>query len=519
MRIGLVESFPLVDTVRIFDTTLRDGEQSPGAAMSKDEKLRIAIQLENLGVDVIEAGFAAASPGEALAIKNVSKNIKNVTVCSLARANESEIRIAADAIKDARYPRLHTFIASSPIHMQHKLKMTESEVLLAAVKAVKLAASFTDDVEFSAEDATRSDVNFLVRLITEVIDAGATTINLPDTVGYALPHQIYEMFKEVISRVNPPPEVVFSTHCHNDLGLAVANSLSAILAGARQVECTINGLGERAGNAALEEVVMAIKTRNDSLKYRTNIRSQLLVPLSKLVSGVTGYTVQANKAIVGANAFSHESGIHQDGVLKYRQTYEIMSAEQVGWASNRLTLGKLSGRKGLKNKLDQLGITLTDGELDKLFARFKELADVKSKIFDEDIQALLSEELQEGNGLELVSVDARIKTGEKPFAEVVIMDGGRRISTSSDGDGVIDSVFKAIEKFADSGSKMTLYSVNAITEGHDAQGKVLVRLEKDGRIFNGTGVDPDIIIASAKAYVSALNRLEIREERLKAQGV
>src|SRR5512139_295836 len=383
------------DRLYIFDTTLRDGEQSPGASMTKDEKLRIARQLERLGVDVIEAGFAAASPGDADAIRAIAEVIQASTVCSLARANERDIHAAGGAIKPASRGnraggRIHTFIATSPIHMEKKLRMQPDQVVEAAVKAVRLALEYTDDVEFSAEDAVRSDMDFLVRIFDEVIKAGAKTINVPDTVGYSIPALWGERMKQLIERVPGSDKVIWSTHCHNDLGMAVANSLAAVMNGARQVECTINGLGERAGNASLEEVVMAVRTRKDVFSCDSRIDTTQIVPASKLVSTITGYPVQPNKAIVGANAFAHESGIHQDGVLKHRETYEIMRAEDVGWNANRLTLGKLSGRNAFKTKLAELGIMLDSEEaINAAFARFKDLADKKREIFDEDLQALV----------------------------------------------------------------------------------------------------------------------------------
>jgi 2-isopropylmalate synthase len=381
------------DKLVIFDTTLRDGEQSPGAAMTKDEKIRIARQLERLGVDVIEAGFAAASPGDADAIKAIASIIQTSTVCSLARANERDVRAAGEAIKPAVSGRIHTFIATSPIHMEKKLRMTPDQVVENAIKAVKMAREYTDDVEFSAEDAVRSDLDFLCRVFEAVIAAGAKTINVPDTVGYSLPSLWGERIRQLIERVPNADKVIWSTHCHNDLGMAVANSLAAVMNGARQVECTINGLGERAGNASLEEVVMAVKTRRDVFTCDTRIDTAQIVPTSRLVSQITGYPVQPNKAIVGANAFSHESGIHQDGVLKFRETYEIMRAEDVGWSHNKLTLGKLSGRNAFRTRLAELGIVLVSEEaLNAAFARFKELADKKREIFDEDIQALVASE-------------------------------------------------------------------------------------------------------------------------------
>lgn len=498
------------DRLIIFDTTLRDGEQSPGAAMTKEEKIRVARQLERLGVDVIEAGFAAASPGDFDAISNIASVIKESTICSLARANEKDILRAGEAIKHARRGRVHTFIATSPIHMQHKLRMSEDQVVEAAVKAVKYALEFTDDVEFSAEDAVRSEMDFLIRIFDEVIRAGAKTINVPDTVGYSTPAVWGERFKQLIERVPGSDKVIWSTHCHNDLGMAVANSLAAVSNGARQVECTINGLGERAGNASLEEVVMATRVRRDLYNVSTNIRTEEIVPTSRLVSAITGYVVQPNKAIVGANAFAHESGIHQDGILKHRETYEIMRAEDVGWKANKLTLGKLSGRAAFRARLDELGISVeSDAHLNELFVRFKDLADRKSEIFDEDLHALVaghqgSEVIQH---YELVELEVTSKTGQTPRAHLVLRIDGKDHPVSASGSGPVDATFKAIEVLAKSGSTLELYQVNAITSGTDSQGEVAVRLNKSGRIVTGQGADTDIVIASAKAYLDALNWL------------
>ncbi|MGI9277135.1 MAG: 2-isopropylmalate synthase [Endozoicomonas sp.] len=498
------------DQVIIFDTTLRDGEQSPGAAMTKDEKLRIAKSLEKLRVDVIEAGFAIASPGDFDAVKSIAETITESTVCSLSRALEADIDRAAEALKPAARGRIHTFIATSPIHMKHKLCMTPEQVIEQAVFAVKRARNHIDDVEFSCEDAGRSEIDFLCRIVEAAIDAGATTINIPDTVGYALPHQFGETIAQLIQRIPNADKAIFSAHCHNDLGLAVANSLSAVVNGARQVECTINGLGERAGNAPLEEIVMAIKTRRDELAVDTNINTQHIVPASKLVSGITGFPVQPNKAIVGANAFAHESGIHQDGVLKNRETYEIMKAEDVGWNTNRLTLGKLSGRNAFKIRMEELGISFTDREeLNEAFSRFKVLADKKSEIFDDDLQALVSD-VRSSNQEEkykLVELEAGSSTGATPEARLVISVEGENCEVRSKGDGPVDAIFKAIETIANSRARLALYNVSAITSGTDSQGDVSVRLEKDGRIVNGSGADTDIVVASAKAYINALNLL------------
>ncbi|OAM21257.1 2-isopropylmalate synthase [Eikenella corrodens] len=504
----------------IFDTTLRDGEQSPGAAMTKEEKVRVARQLERLGVDVIEAGFAAASPGDWEAVHEIAKTITESTVCSLARAVENDIRKAGEAIAPAPKKRIHTFIATSPIHMEYKLKMKPQQVIDAAVKAVKIAKEYTDDVEFSAEDAVRSDLDFLAKIFTAVIDAGATTINIPDTVGYSVPSAWYERISSIIRSVPNGSKVVWSTHCHNDLGMAVANSLAAIQAGVRQVECTINGLGERAGNASLEEIVMALKVRHDLFGLETGIDTTQIVPASKLVSSITGYPVQPNKAIVGANAFAHESGIHQDGVLKHRETYEIMSAESVGWSANRLSLGKLSGRNAFKTKLAELGIELGSEEaLNAAFARFKELADKKREIFDEDLHVLVSDEMSNLTPDRYKFISQRIvtETGELPRAEIVFSADGEEQHAEATGSGPVDAIFKAIESVVQSGAELQIYSVNAVTFGTESQGETGVRLARNGRVANGQGADTDILAATAKAYLSALNKLE-GGEKVKAQG-
>ncbi|OAM19298.1 2-isopropylmalate synthase [Eikenella corrodens] len=504
----------------VFDTTLRDGEQSPGAAMTKEEKVRVARQLERLGVDVIEAGFAAASPGDWEAVHEIAQTITESTVCSLARAVENDIRKAGEAIAPAPKKRIHTFIATSPIHMEYKLKMKPQQVIDAAVKAVKIAKEYTDDVEFSAEDAVRSDLDFLAKIFTAVIDAGATTINIPDTVGYSVPSAWYERISSIIRSVPNGGKVVWSTHCHNDLGMAVANSLAAIQAGVRQVECTINGLGERAGNASLEEIVMALKVRHDLFGLETGIDTTQIVPASKLVSSITGYPVQPNKAIVGANAFAHESGIHQDGVLKHRETYEIMSAESVGWSANRLSLGKLSGRNAFKTKLAELGIELGSEEaLNAAFARFKELADKKREIFDEDLHVLVSDEMSNLTPDRYKFISQRIvtETGELPRAEIVFSADGEEQHAEATGSGPVDAIFKAIESVVQSGAELQIYSVNAVTFGTESQGETGVRLARNGRVANGQGADTDILAATAKAYLSALNKLE-GGEKVKAQG-
>ena len=508
-----------MEQIIIFDTTLRDGEQSPGAAMTKEEKIRIARQLEKLGVDVIEAGFAAASPGDFEAISEIAKVIKTSTVCSLARASENDVRRAGEAIRPAAKGRIHTFIATSKIHMENKLRMTEDQVVERAVQAVKWAREYTEDVEFSAEDAVRSEMDFLVRVFEAVIEAGAKTINVPDTVGYSVPSMWGERMADLIRRVKNSDQVVWSTHCHNDLGMAVANSLAAVMNGARQVECTINGLGERAGNASLEEIVMAIKTRSDIFNLGTRIDTTQIVPASKLVSSITGYPVQPNKAIVGANAFAHESGIHQDGVLKHRETYEIMRAEDVGWGANKLTLGKLSGRNAFRTRLKELGIELeSEDALNAAFARFKELADKKSEIFDEDLHALVSDEVvQDSEMFKLAYLQVASQTGEIPHAVLTLNRDGVEQRAEATGGGPVDATFKAIESVANSEAELLLYSVNNITSGTDAQGEVTVRLSKGGRIVNGQGADTDIVVASAKAYLNALNRLYAKPEKLNPQ--
>jgi 2-isopropylmalate synthase len=512
---------PAKDRLVIFDTTLRDGEQSPGASMTREEKVRIARQLEKMRVDVIEAGFAAASNGDFEAVRAVAEAVRESTVCSLARANENDVRRAGESIKPAARGRIHTFIATSPIHMEKKLRMTPDQVVAQAVKAIGWASEYTDDIEFSAEDAGRSDVDFLCRIFDEVIRAGAKTINVPDTVGYNVPEQFARLITTLIERVPNSDKVVWSVHCHNDLGLAVANSLAAVVAGARQVECTVNGLGERAGNASMEEVVMSVRTRGDIFPVTTDIDATQIVPVSKLVSQITGYAVQPNKAIVGANAFAHESGIHQDGVLKHRETYEIMRAEDVGWSANRLTLGKLSGRSAFRSRLNDLGITIASEEqLNVAFTRFKELADKKQEIFDEDLHALMSDEgvTPEREFYKLVASSVRSETGETPQAGITLAVDGAERKASAAGSGPVDAIFKAIENIADSKSQLLLYSVNAITSGTDAQGEVTVRLALDERVVNGQGADTDIIVASAKAYINALNKLRANTLRVDPQG-
>ncbi|WP_417581833.1 2-isopropylmalate synthase [Nitrincola sp.] len=508
------------DSVIIFDTTLRDGEQSPGASMTRDEKLRIARQLEKMRVDVIEAGFAIASQGDFEAVKSIADNIKDSTVCSLSRALNADIDRAGEALANANSGRIHTFIATSPIHMKYKLQMQPDQVVEHAVRAVQRARNLVADVEFSLEDASRSELDFMCRIIEAVIDAGARTINIPDTVGYAVPQEFGHTIGQLLARIPNADKAIFSVHCHNDLGLAVANSLSAVAAGARQVECTVNGLGERAGNASLEEIVMALRTRKDVMGLETRIDTTQIVPASRLVSSITGFPVQPNKAIVGANAFAHESGIHQDGVLKHRETYEIMTAESVGWNTNRMVLGKLSGRNAFRTRMEELGTSfISDAELNDAFARFKDLADKKSDIFDDDLIALVSDARASAGHekFRLSSLNVTSQTGEIPVAEVVLSVEGTEHRAQSEGSGPVDAALKAIESIVNVGANLQLYSVNAITSGTDSQGEVTVRLEKGGRIVNGLGADTDIITASAKAYIHALNMLDANLQKAHPQ--
>jgi 2-isopropylmalate synthase len=519
----LKQESSMSDKVIILDTTLRDGEQSPGASMTRDEKLRIARQLERMRVDVIEAGFAASSNGDFEAVKAIAAVVKESTVCSLARANDRDISRAAEALKGAASSRVHTFIATSALHMEKKLRMSPDQVYEQARLAVRFARNLTGDVEFSAEDGYRSEPDFLCRVIEAVIAEGATTINIPDTVGYAIPELYGQFIRALRERVPNSDKAVWSVHCHNDLGMAVANSLAGVkLGGARQIECTINGLGERAGNCSLEEVVMALKTRSDYFGLSVGIDAAQIVPASRLVAQTTGFVVQPNKAVVGANAFAHASGIHQDGVLKARDTYEIMRAEDVGWATNKIVLGKLSGRNAFKQRLQELGVALeSEAEVNAAFARFKELADRKSDIFDEDIIALVMDEsvTAEHEHYRLLSLSQRSETGERPHASVAFAAGEAELHAESDGNGPVDASLKAIESKVKSGVEMLLYSVNAITSGStESQGEVTVRLQLGGRVVNGVGADPDIVVASAKAYLAALNKLHSNVDRVPAQG-
>ena len=507
------------DKLIIFDTTLRDGEQSPGASMTKDEKVRIAKILEKMRVDVIEAGFAIASQGDFEAVQAVAKAVKDSTVCSLARALDKDIDRAGEAIKNANSARIHTFIATSDIHMQMKLRMTPDEVVSQAVRSVKRATKFTNNIEFSPEDAGRSDIDFLCRIIEATIDAGATTINIPDTVGYNIPHQFGETIRELIERVPNSDKAIFSAHCHNDLGLAVSNSLSAVLNGARQIECTINGLGERAGNTSLEEVVMAVRTRQDVFGCDTNIDTKNILAASRLVSSITGFVVQPNKAIVGANAFAHEAGIHQDGILKHRETYEIMKAEDVGWHANTLVMGKHSGRNAFKVRMSELGVEFdSDEELNNAFSRFKALADKKHDIFDEDLQALVTEAQAEATEvIRLISLKVCTESGKENTADITLLIDGKEKSASAKTSGAVDATFNAILSLVDIEPTLQLYSVTNVTQGTDSLGEVNVRLEYEGKIVNGQGVDTDIITSSAKAYVHALNKVMENVERAHPQ--
>ena len=512
----------MTDKLIIFDTTLRDGEQSPGASMTRDEKLRIARQLERLKVDVIEAGFAASSNGDFEAVQAIANAIRECTICSLARASDRDISRAAEALKGAQSGRIHTFIATSALHMEKKLRMTPEQVLEQARLSVRFARNLVADVEFSPEDGYRSDVDFLCRVLEAVINEGATTINVPDTVGYAVPELYGNFIKTLRERVPNSDKAIWSVHCHNDLGMAVANSLAGVkIGGARQVECTINGLGERAGNCSLEEIVMAVKTRRDYFDLDMNIEPLHILAASRMVSQTTGFVVQPNKAVVGANAFAHASGIHQDGMLKARETYEIMRAEDVGWSASKMVLGKLSGRNAFKQRLQDLGVQMeSETDVNLAFAKFKELADRKSEIFDEDILALVSDESvsHDNEQYGFVSLSQHSETGERPQASVVFTVAGVEVRGESDGNGPVDASLKAIEIHVKSGAEMVLYSVNAISGSTESQGEVTVRLQNSGRVVNGVGADPDIVVASAKAYLSALNKLQSKAERVPAQG-
>ena len=500
--------------VIIFDTTLRDGEQSPGAAMNIDEKIRIAQSLDEMGVDVIEAGFPISSQGDFEAVKAISGLVKNAQVAGLSRAADRDIDRAWEALQHAQRPRIHTFISTSPLHMKYKLQMGANAVLEAVGRSVARARNLCEDVEWSAEDGSRTDADFLCRCVESAIHHGARTINIPDTVGYAIPDEFAEIIKMLMNRVPNIDKAILSVHCHNDLGLAVANSLAAIKAGARQVECTINGLGERAGNAALEEIVMALKTRQNSMPYKTGVKTDHITKISRLVSTVTGFAVQPNKAIVGANAFAHESGIHQDGVLKHAATYEIMTPESVGLTKSNIVLGKLSGRHAFKDKLAQLGIEADDAALNEAFKRFKDLADRKREIFDEDIVALIDDSMGVASQrIKFVSLQVVAGSKGPQLADLELEIDGKIENVQARGKGPVDAIFNAIQKLVPHTATLQLYQVHAVTGGTDAQAEVTVRLEENGKTVNGQGADADTLVASCRAYVHALNKLLVKREK------
>ncbi len=499
----------------IFDTTLRDGEQSPGASMNLSEKIRIAEILEDMGVDVIEAGFPIASDGDFEAVNEIAKIIKGSTVCGLARSSKGDIDRCAEAIKPAASGRIHTFISTSPLHMKYKLQMEPEDVRQEVIDSVTLARNYTDDVEWSCEDGSRTEHDFMCQTIESAIDAGATTINIPDTVGYAMPMEYAAIIEMVMNRVPNIDKAIISVHCHNDLGMAVANSLAAVQVGARQVECTINGLGERAGNAAMEEIIMGLRTRPDHLPYNTNIKSELITKASKLVSTVTGFTVQPNKAIVGANAFAHEAGIHQDGVLKNAQTYEIMTPESVGLTESKLVMGKHSGRHAFREKLIELGYDLGDNAVQDAFKRFKDLADVKKDVYDEDIIAIVDDAVIRTNDIiNLEKLEVLCGTEQQPpkASMTLNVDGEKKLAEMT-GDGPVDAIFKGIKQLTGMEPHLQLYQVHAVTQGTDAQAEVTVRLEEDGKTVNGQGADTDTMVASARAYINALNKLLVKREK------
>lgn len=500
-------------TVKIFDTTLRDGEQSPGASMNVAEKVQVAKQLARLGVDIIEAGFAIASPGDFEAIRTIGGEVVGPVICSLARAKEQDIRRAWEAVQDIAKKRIHTFHSTSDIHLKYQFRIDRNEALRRSVEMVRLAKSFVDDVEFSPMDATRTDIGYLCDVVEAVIDAGALTVNIPDTVGYIIPSEFGAMIKELFDRVKNIDRAVISVHCHNDLGLAASNSLAAVLNGAGQIECTINGIGERAGNCSMEEVVMAMRTRHDIFNADTNINTEEIMRSSRLVTKITGMSVQPNKAIVGANAFAHESGIHQDGLLKEKSTYEIIRPETIGLHKTKFVLGKHSGRHAFRTRLTELGYSLSDEEVNSAFGRFKKLADQKKDIYDEDLEALVSEEMTVVPEIYRL-VDMHISSGmnEKPTAVLKIQTDGDVIEKTEHGDGPVDAIFRAITAITGTKSRLLKYEVKAITGGTDALGEVVCSLEEGDRSVSGHGADTDIIIASAKAYINAINKLEARKK-------
>lgn len=502
------------DTLLLFDTTLRDGEQSPGASMTVEEKLQIAEVLDAMGVNIIEAGFAIASEGDFEAVRAVGAQTKNATVASLARASRADIIRAADALRDCRNPRIHTFIATSDLHMRVKLQMQPEAVLEAIHASVSHAASLVGDVEWSAEDATRSEPDFLCRAVETAIKAGARTINLPDTVGYATPEDYAAMFRMILERVPGADDIILSTHCHNDLGLAVANSLAGAVAGARQIECTVNGIGERAGNAAMEEIIMAVRTRGDYFPFKTQVDTTKIIPASRLVAAVTGFQVQNNKAIVGANAFAHESGIHQDGMLKDAGTYEIMTPESVGLKKSSLVMGKHSGRHALKARLEELGYEVSDNSFKDIFARFKALGDHKKQIYDEDIMALVDDMVaSQSSRFQFVSLNTHSSSDGRAVSDLTMLLDGSERSAVVYGAGPVDAVFNAVRKLTGVQAHLQLFQVQAVTEGTDAQANCSVRLEDGGITVNGHGAHEDTVTAAAKAYISAVNRLLVKRER------
>ncbi|MCL5023470.1 MAG: 2-isopropylmalate synthase [Nitrospirae bacterium] len=497
--------------VRIFDTTLRDGEQSPGASMNVDEKVQVARQLARLGVDVIEAGFAISSPGDFAAIQRIGSEIEGPVICSLARAKEADVRRAWEALKEAPKKRIHTFHSTSDIHLKHQFRVSREEALRRSVEMVGLARSLVEDVEFSPMDATRTDLAYLLDVIDAVIEAGASTVNIPDTVGYTTPDEFGGMIRAIKERIGD--RAVISVHCHNDLGLAVANSLSAVRNGAGQIECTINGVGERAGNCSLEEVVMALRTRKDFFRADTRINTREIIRSSRLVTKITGIPVQPNKAIVGTNAFAHESGIHQDGLLKEKTTYEIISPESIGLRSAKLVMGKHSGRHAFKTRLEELGYDLAPDEIEKAFERFKRLADQKKDIFDEDIEALVSDEVSKIPEVYcLTGLSAESGMKKEPKATITMKVNGKTVRRTAKGDGPVDATYRAIEALTGTKSNLIKFEVKGITGGTDALGEVFVTLEEDGRTVRGLGADTDIIVASAKAYINALNKLAARRK-------
>ncbi len=503
------------EQVKIFDTTLRDGEQSPGATMNVAEKVRIAEQLEKLKVDIIEAGFPISSEGDFEAVREIAKKIRRSQVAALARTAPQDIKRAWEAVRFAKYPRIHTFIATSDIHLKYKLRMTREQVLKEAARAVRYAKGFCENVEFSAEDATRSDVDFLCQILSKVIEEGATTINIPDTVGYAIPSEFGNLIQALREKVRGMEGVTLSVHCHNDLGLAVANSIVAIQKGARQVECTINGIGERAGNASLEEIVMALRTRKDLLRFYTRTNPKQIFATSRLISKITGMPIQPNKAIVGTNAFAHQSGIHQDGVLKEKLTYEIMTPQSVGIPKSSIVLGKLSGRHAFRERLRELGYRLSEGDLERAFIRFKQLADKKREIFDEDIESIVVEEiLRMPRRFKLIYLNVISGNVTVPTATVQMEVDGKVIQEAGFGDGPVDATFKTIKKITRTRSKLLQFAIHAITSGTEAQGEVTVRLEERGQTVIGQGADTDVIVASAKAYINALNKIEFKKQKL-----